>query len=183
MVLIAEDEARVIRDLVEAMPEPRRSTIKNRFTEAARRITEAGLRREVEDLGRARTADENHALGLAYFGMGVACPFLEDENCSIYEERPLACREYLVISPAEHCSRPTEEMIKQLRLPFKTTAAFARLDADETRAQKARWVLLALALEWAEAHPEESAPLPGPEWVQRLLQDLTGKEVGQAPKA
>lgn len=34
-----------------------------------------------------------------------ACIFLKDNECSIYEARPLICRTYKVASPAENCNR------------------------------------------------------------------------------
>ncbi|MEO8777051.1 MAG: YkgJ family cysteine cluster protein [Rhodanobacter sp.] len=41
----------------------------------------------------ARTDEVSHRqLGIDYLRQGVACPFLEQESCSIYDERPLACR-------------------------------------------------------------------------------------------
>src|SRR5439155_6346622 len=43
LVPISQVEARRIRDLVEAMPEPRRSQVRARFTEARRYLDEAGL--------------------------------------------------------------------------------------------------------------------------------------------
>jgi uncharacterized protein len=33
----------------------------------------------------------------------TACPFLEDDKCSIYEHRPFVCRVYHVLSPSELC--------------------------------------------------------------------------------
>ena len=38
-------------------------------------------------------------LGREYFQLGIPCPFLEEESCSIYHDRPITCREYLVTSP------------------------------------------------------------------------------------
>ncbi len=98
LVPLAEAEARHIRDLVEAMPEPRRSLVRSRFTEALRRFGEAGL---LETLRRTDILDKerNCQVGLEYFRRHVACPFLEDESCSIHPDRPIACREYLVTSP------------------------------------------------------------------------------------
>src|SRR5262245_38765983 len=48
-VPIAEVEAYHIRDLVDAMPEPRRSTIKARFADGKRRLQEAGLYETLQD--------------------------------------------------------------------------------------------------------------------------------------
>jgi Fe-S-cluster containining protein len=180
-VIVAPEEARLLRDLVEAMPEPRRSTVKARFAEIVRRLEEAGLRPKMETIG-SLPPEEVSRLGLAYFHLYPDCPFLEDEACSIYEERPLACREYLVISPAEHCSNLSAHTIKQLRLPFKTTTAYARL-GEEQAERVSPWMLLTLALEWAEDHPTETPSRPGPEWVRLLLGNLTGKAVPPAPPA
>ena len=52
------------------------------------------------------TAEERTELAYEYFKHGIACPFLEDESCSIHPDRPMACREYLVSSPAENCRAP-----------------------------------------------------------------------------
>ncbi len=39
-----------------------------------------------------------------YFQQAIPCPFLaEDKSCSIYEQRPGACRRYLVVSPPTMC--------------------------------------------------------------------------------
>lgn len=49
----------------------------------------------------AALKSNNHA---AYFGR--PCVFLEDRQCTIYEDRPLACRAHLVTSDPEKCSDP-----------------------------------------------------------------------------
>jgi hypothetical protein len=57
-------------------------------------------------------------LGHLYFEPAIACPFLEDESCSIHPDRPLACREYLVSSPASACAHPSPESIERVDLPL-----------------------------------------------------------------
>src|SRR4051794_23939665 len=52
LVPISEVEARGIRDLVEGLPEPRRSRIRDRFAEARRRLEEAGMLEPLLDPGR-----------------------------------------------------------------------------------------------------------------------------------
>ena len=39
-------------------------------------------------------------LGRRYAGLGLACPFLSDDLCATYEQRPIACREHMVIGSA-----------------------------------------------------------------------------------
>ena len=108
LVPLAHAEARQLATLVEELPEPRRSVVKERFADALRRVEAAGLLPSLK--GRTgRLAAEAVDLGLDYFRLGIACPFLEDESCSIYHDRPIACREYLVTSPPACCAAPTAE--------------------------------------------------------------------------
>ncbi len=114
-VPITEIEARRIRDFVNEMPEPRRSEIQARFVAARRRFEEAGLLPRL--LGEEKiTAEGRIAFILDYFRQGVACPFLENESCSIYAERPIACREFLVITPPENCAKLSSEGIKSVKV-------------------------------------------------------------------
>ena len=169
LVPIAQVEARHIRTVVERMDEPRRSTIRARFGEARRRLEESGLLQRLLESDQWREGD-SRALGLQYFGLGIPCPFLEEESCSIYHDRPIACREYLVTSPAENCARPTAETVKLVPLPFRIWTAMARV---EDAFRRAPWVPLILAPEWAEAHPDEPSPRPGSDLVRGLFDQIT----------
>lgn len=177
LVPIAEAEARRLRALVDALAEPRRSEIRRRFAEALRRFDEAGLLgtlRQVDTLDRAR----RRRLGLDYFLARIPCPFLEEESCSIHPDRPIACREYLVTSPAEYCANPRDN-IEGVELPTHVWTAVARFDPPRPGAESIRWVPLILALEWAEAHPEGPPPRPGPELLRELIERI-GRGEGTA---
>jgi len=177
MVPISEVEARRIRELVEALPEPQRSQTLARFGEALRRLDEAGLEGQLRS--REQWSDlDNTRFQVEYFRQGIACPFLEDETCTIYRDRPASCREFLVTSPPEKCAEPTNEEVRIVKLPFRTMSALARFDtgpADE----RIRWVPLVLALEWASEHPDTSAPRPGPELTRELFQHLAEQGDGE----
>jgi Fe-S-cluster containining protein len=169
LVPVAPSEARDIARLVEAMPEPRRAEIKGRFAAALERLGTAGLLDQIR--GRWQEAGSPLlSLGLDYFHVGVPCPFLEDESCSIHPDRPLSCREFLVTSPAEHCARPTPETVKAVRLPAHPAAALREVDR---RAAQPAWVPLILALEWAAAHPDEPPARPGPVVAQEFFAVVT----------
>lgn len=180
LVPISEVEARLIHDLVGDFPEPRRSKVLARFAEARRRLEEAGL---LEMLLRpeAFSDDQLRPIGLNYFGQGIPCPFLENESCSIYEERPIACREYLVTSPAEHCAKPSPESVHCVKLAAKVSRAVYRIGHDPPR-RSIRWVPLILALEWAEDHPDDLPPRPGQDWLREFFEHLTGRTI-PAPTA
>ncbi|MBV9124650.1 MAG: YkgJ family cysteine cluster protein, partial [Planctomycetes bacterium] len=149
-------EARHLHELVGRLPEPRRSEVRARFMEARRRLQEAGLLPLLEDQDQI-PIEEVDALGARYMALGLPCPFLKEEACSIYPERPLACREYLVTSPAEHCARLAEGQIRGVPLSARMSQATARLDQEQPP-RRMPFVPLVLALDWAEAHPDEECP-------------------------
>jgi Fe-S-cluster containining protein len=176
LVPISETEARAIAHLIETMPEQRRTEIRQRFAAARQRLQEAGLLDKLlqhDDW----TDKEFRAMGLDYFHLGIPCPFLEDESCSIHPERPITCREYLVTSPAENCAAPTATSIDCVPLAGKVWTALARLDEAAPGARFLRWVPLILAPEWAAEHRDEQPPRPGPEWLNELFTKLTGREI------
>ena len=174
IVPISEVEARMIRDLVEGMPEPRRSLIRQRFAEARDRLEAAGLLESL--LNRADwPPDFMEKFGLDYFYQGIPCPFLEEESCSIYPDRPLTCREYLVTSPAACCSHPTRETIETLKIPLKVWPAMARFHKPASGSPFIRWVPLILAPEWADSHSEDLPARPGADMLREFLEYLNGK--------
>jgi Fe-S-cluster containining protein len=166
---ISETEARAIARLVSELPEPRRSVIQERFTAARTRLAAAGLLDAFRNPGRV-TGVQAMANSAAYFDLGIACPFLEDESCSIYNERPVGCREYLVMSPAANCARPAAGGIQPVPLPARVAAAVRTADRNAS-VDGAGWVLLALAPDWAAEHPPPP-PQPGPAILQQFIDDL-----------
>lgn len=172
LVPIAETEARHIHDLVEELPELRRREVLARFAEARRRLEQVGL---LDSLLHPEQWTDEQFLSLAtrYFQLHLACPFLEDESCSIHPDRPVTCREYLVTSPPENCSQPTAETIRRVRLPVRVFNGLARFDVPPSRPLLESGVPLIIAPEWAEAHPKEPPPRPGPELLRELLQHLS----------
>jgi Fe-S-cluster containining protein len=168
LIPLAHAEAREIAALVEKLPEPRRSEVKGRFEDALRRVEAAGLLPSLE--GRTgRLAAEAADLGMDYFRLGIACPFLEDESCSIYRERPIACREYLVTSAPTCCDAPTAETVETVPLPTRVWAAVAREEKGIPNSDPASCVPLVMASRWASRNPDPGTPRPGPETLQKVF--------------
>jgi Fe-S-cluster containining protein len=172
MVPISEVEARHLHELVECLPEAQRSQILARFAEALHRLDHAGLLEKLRTREQWTDAEYKY-IEVQYFAQAIACPFLEEESCSIYADRPVNCREFLVTSPAEKCSLPTNDEVRIVKLPFRVMSALARFDPVAPPAKHIRWVPLVLALVWAAEHPDETLPRPGPELVRELFQHVT----------
>jgi Fe-S-cluster containining protein/SAM-dependent methyltransferase len=177
LVPISEIEARDIRDLINELPEPRRTEIRRRFAQARQKLEESGLLGDLSKSDQWSEA-EVQSLGLKYFYQGIPCPFLEKESCSIHPRRPISCREYLVTSPAENCANPDQKSveIELVNVPIKIWPALARLDDPSPGSRFIRWVPLILAPEWVESHPAEPSERPGPEWLRELFNNLTGEK-------
>lgn len=186
-VPISETEVYQIAELVESMPEPKRSQVKKRFADATEHFHKIGwYDRFIEHQRKAKTAEktddlikEGIGVVLDYFYEGIPCPFLENESCSIHPHRPVACREYLVTSPAANCAKPTAETIDPLNLWIKPSKALTRLGSDE-RLESIGFPVLTRALEVAEMFPESFQKKTGPEWMKDFFTQLSRSEVPES---
>ena len=174
-VPVSPAEARLLVALVEAMPEPGRSRIKQRFEQAVQRLKEAELMGTAMNYNRLPEA-ERMKMVKDYFQLGIACPFLEQESCSIYADRPLICREYLVISSPIHCATLDEDHIKRLELPVSVAQAFSNMEGARRKGANP-CIPLIMALEWTADHADDCELLPGPKWVQYIFEDLSGTQI------
>jgi Fe-S-cluster containining protein len=173
VVPISEIEAEGLQKLVAQMPQARREIITKRFEQACQRLESIGL---LERFLRPEAIRDSEVtgLGLKYFSQGIACPFLENESCSIHPDRPIACREYLVTSPAENCANPKQGQVHCVEMPLKLSKAIRRLGDPEG----APWLPLVLALR----QPTGAKPprFTGTELVEMLFAHLTGKKLAGA---
>jgi Fe-S-cluster containining protein len=173
-VPIAVSEAHRLVALIRAWPAPRRRAVEARFDAARERLDAAGLLEPLRALGDLEGVDARQALGRAYFDLGIDCPFLEDESCSIHAERPIACREYLVTSEPARCADPTPERVDLVPLPVRPSVALFRMTA-EGPGEAAEPVLLVLAREVVDAgEAYETATTPGPALLEGYVRSLSG---------
>jgi len=160
LVPIREMEAAALAALVDAMPEPRRAAVRARFADAVER---SALLRERLDARGALDRAGRVQLKLDFFALGIACPFLENESCSIHPDRPLICREHLVNTPAEWCADPAHHPIRALPIVRADTAVANLFEGG-------RWVPLIDALTYApHSAAEPSAARPMVESFVRAL--------------
>lgn len=175
LVPISQAEARALALLVAAMPETRRDEIRRRFDAALQALQAGGVIGEIDTARRAVT-DSTADLGIRYFRQGVACPFLEDEACSIHPNRPLSCREYLVTSPAANCASPTPHTIEMVALPARPSRAFLLADIEHSRVT---WMPLVYALRYVDDCPAPVSERTAPDILRDVfsrLQDADGGE-------
>jgi Fe-S-cluster containining protein len=170
-VPIAPLEAHRLRRLVEQMPEPRRSRVIARFREAEARVKAAGDAVSL-DSPQPLTLEEMTRRAANYFRLMIACPFLEEESCSIYEERPLKCREHMVTSPAASCADPDQPGVEPLPLPLRVFLTTLLLE-DDSQSPGVRWVPLHDLLSWTQAHPPVEPARTGPQLLHEFMNRLS----------
>jgi Fe-S-cluster containining protein len=168
VVPISEAEAVYIAELVAAMPAESQAHVRERFGQALAGLGEAFVER-LHDTSKYSDLAHRRELGEEYFRLHVACPFLENECCSIYEHRPTSCREYLVTSPAINCQKPSAETVRPVLVPIKLSQILYRF-GDGVGKQPTRWIPLVLALEFAG----EQKYFPGPELFKNFVSEIKG---------
>jgi Fe-S-cluster containining protein len=177
-VPITPTEARTIAAWMEEQPEERQAVLRERFRQAAAKLEESGVAERIRQAARVGDSAEVHGLGLRYFALGLTCPFLEEERCTIHPIRPLRCREYLAVSPAENCGHPESATIVSIKPPLLLSQAVTRWN-PRGELEPGEMILLTMMDEWLERHPlgEEQARRSAGEWLQEFLAAL-GSEGG-----
>lgn len=169
LVPLSPAEALYIAEFVAGLREDIAAVIRARFATLRKRLEAAGL---IPELMRFQemSLPERSELSQRYFNVYAACPFLENESCGIYPDRPVICREYLVTSPVEHCGRDGDH--KQIRMVPTPVAGLRALSmaGEALGAGDQPSVPFALALEWAAAHKElADRTWPIADMVRRFL--------------
>ena len=176
LVPISETEAHNLARVVAEMPRDRRREIQRRFDKALKTLRKHQLLERLQDAGAGSGEAEQDQLGVDYFRLGIPCPFLEDESCSIHPDRPLSCREFLVTSPAHNCADPGPDNIEAVPLPGYPSRVLYQF-ADGRGHSPRRWVPLTLALDWHSEHRDDPQPTrPGHLMMQDFLQTLGSSE-------
>lgn len=180
LVAISLVEARDLARVVAEMAPVRQAIVRRRFAEGIARLEAAGLI-DPEDRSRKRWLldDEPGAAQLLlpriarkYFDQRIACPFLENESCGIYPDRPLVCREYHVTSPAERCSQLYQIGVERVEVPRHIGEDLART-AHDVAGLDLQMIPLILCLEWSASESEASQKsFDGLDLVRALVTEI-----------
>ncbi len=181
MVPLSIFEAEALGEWFNNLPIQRQAELERRFHSGLIRLKEAGVLDKImsPDWG----PDEKSFVDMAveYFHAGVACPFLEDERCSIHPIRPLVCREYLVTSPAELCQDPSINQVSAIHLPLKPSQALYRIGQELTHDAKG-WMPLIFLLAWSKRRlkPGDYYTGTGQEVLRIFMENLTTEPPAEA---
>jgi Fe-S-cluster containining protein len=158
LVPVSPPEAFALKKKLEQLPPSQREQVLSRLAATKNKLEEIGLLGKLVQLSETRTqlSDEDmEPINQAYYAQRLPCFFLEDEVCSIYEFRPAACRELLVISPKELCQDLAQNPVTPLPVPFRIVTVLSLMWAELTNGP-ARLIPLPVALDWADRHAKEN---------------------------
>jgi Fe-S-cluster containining protein len=157
LVPLSVPEALRLKEEISAVPADRRESIKRTCILASRLILNqkppGQSKHQIAEAPPAYQVDLNPVSDW-YASLNLACPFLDNDLCIIYEQRPLACREHFVEGSARACrgQRGTAEVIE---MPMQVPNALAQL-ASEFEGTSVEAVLLPLVLVWCQKNQERA---------------------------
>lgn len=172
LVPLSVPEALRLNEEISAAPPNQRESVLRACLFAARRILSQKPPKPF--IGQAAvTSPVNHEeLNLFsnwYKSLELSCPFLYNDMCFIYEQRPLACRELFVKGSAEAC-RGEHGIAELVLMPVKMPNALAQL-AGDFEGTTAEAVILPLTLAWYEQNKQRAVRTwPAVMMVKRFLE-------------
>lgn len=151
LVPVSPPEAYYIYDVIRSLPEERRNVVVSRYNQIGSEVDQRGMVADMFD--PPPTDGPVLEISKKYFMLGMPCPFLEDESCSIHPYRPVACREYNVTSPAAWCAEPYNHDIEKVTMPMPLSLPLTRLTSSLV-GTRVPLVPLSLVPQWVEANAE-----------------------------
>lgn len=170
LVPVSLFEAEALTDWLNSLPEERLAVLRERFHRALSALRDAGVIDSILNDDWRLDEERSTKLAIDYFHAGVACPFLENECCSIHPIRPLSCREYMVTSPPELCQDPSVHNVAGVQLPLRISRALYAF-GEQIEENRRGWIPLVFLLAWGKggARPGESVADNGPELFRKFL--------------
>jgi Fe-S-cluster containining protein len=172
LVPVSPPEAFALKTMVDALPDERRKILLGRLSQARARLQETGILARltaVVESDRPMTDEDMEPINRDYYALRMACPFLEEEICSIYEDRPAACRELLVTTPADLCDDLVNNPVRPLPTPMRVGTVLALL-WSELKGTAPTLIPLPIAFDWVEQHAIDGhSTWRGTELLEQML--------------
>jgi Fe-S-cluster containining protein len=173
MISILPAEAAYLIDVVRDLPTNPRQAVLKKFDAAAKKIAGSRMRAHtsqmnVSDAQQTKEFEKNLA---PLWAEAVSdCPFLVDHACSIYENRPIVCRDYMVTSPAENCLNYHAQ-----RLPMFVAVADAlkSVSAQLEGQEQGQTVVMLQLFAWHSFNQSRAQRTwRGPDMVKKFFKEL-----------
>ncbi|MCU7840085.1 MAG: YkgJ family cysteine cluster protein [Candidatus Thiodiazotropha sp. (ex Troendleina suluensis)] len=174
LVPVSRAEAVALIGLVDAMPSTKQAEVRARFSQSMEILHDVGILDELDRAIIDGDKDKLRAVGLAYFNLNLPCPFLENQSCSIHPDRPLSCREFLVVSDPAFCAKPDPETIESVVLPKRVSAVLYAMCDPKNHVGKGFLPLVQILANATSLQNDQSPPEPAIDLLNHFLKKLAG---------
>jgi Fe-S-cluster containining protein len=173
LVPLAVPEVFRLKQEVLTMPAPQRLAVQRECLSPAERILDQPP--PESSLAHSKTDLSDNIAGLLndvsnwYADFEMPCPFLHRALCTIYEQRPIACREYFITGCGTACGSGPG-VAEKIEMPVRISEVLGRL-ASELEGTDTEALIMPLALLWAEQNPErDERTWPAEMMVERFVE-------------
>ena len=141
--LSVPETLRLIDD-IQSLPPDKQEDVRRRFGANADGVIAAWPPEQFDAADQSRTFE---SFGQWYSRLDMTCALLDDDACSLYDMRPIVCREHLVSFDRRRCddARVAGESIS---MPFSPAVAISALAADLENTE-IEAVMMPLTYVWA----------------------------------
>ncbi|HAL45256.1 MAG: hypothetical protein A2Y12_11195 [Planctomycetes bacterium GWF2_42_9] len=165
---------RLLEDFLE-MPNEKSNSLLRNCIQSAQQILNKTRQNECLKNFAEKGKDKTNQISDWYGELGIVCPFLTDGICSIYEERPLACREHIVSDTSTSCKKNSKSKPKVVPMQVSVLEALGQL-TSELEGTDVEAIMLPFSLAWAQDnHKRAQRKWPAEEMVQRFAKILQYK--------
>lgn len=172
MVPVSPPEAFYLAGFIDSLGDKQRIALLRNFDNIVKVLDSQNMLKEL--FNPEYTDAPVLAIAKKYFALKIPCPFLVEGFCSIYLHRPVACREYNVLSPPSWCADPYKHDIEKLPMPTPLSAPLSRLTARLT-STRPRLIPLSLVPLWvSENSALREMTWPGLELFKAFMAEIGG---------
>ncbi len=157
LVSLSSAEAFRINDEIFAMPVQKRHSFIHSMVNSTRHIINNTLPQELPGDEPSLASEEDRMLNISawYGNLSLSCPFLIDRSCSIYDIRPLVCREHMVTTNPSACNFTSPAMPRIVDLPI-SIANVLMYTSDQLEGTMQEAVILPLTTFWTEENRDRA---------------------------
>lgn len=110
-----------------------------------------------------------------YGELKLTCPFLSEDLCMLYEQRPLVCREHIVTGSSGPCQKDHKCRPNVLQMPVSVLETLGQL-AGELEQTAVEAVMLPFSFAWAQDNLQRAERVwPAVEMVRHFVEILKQK--------
>ncbi len=175
LIPLSVPEAFRLREELLAMPSDTSNQIMRSCIETAEKILDKAKRNaQLERFsknGKPRISQINKWYG----ELKLPCPLLSKSLCTLYEQRPLACREHIVTGSSASCQIKSKCRPNVAIMPVSVLESLGQL-ACELEQTEVEAIMLPLSFAWAQDNIERARRTwPAAEMVKRFAEILKQK--------